>query len=258
MATGTPVTPASIARGATIPAALALLVAAAVPATAGPVEDRVRAAGHLRCGAVEQPDLAEPGPDGAPAGAALDYCRAVARELLGPGATVELRLYPDATGPTRDDLVFLASDSLGANPTLLPGPVLQRRPLTLLVADPDRIRSLADLGGQPVCFEIGSPAHAALEAASQHQAVAFIRLAHSEIEEMRDAYAAGQCVAMAAEADDLIDLQQTGPARLRRSRTLPEPIGERVIMAAVPTGDPAWAETVAQALRTAGLSLPAR
>ena len=62
---------------------LALLACAAAPAAAGPILDRIKAEGVVRCGGVGRPGLVEIAPDGQARGLELDLCRAIASVVLG-------------------------------------------------------------------------------------------------------------------------------------------------------------------------------
>ena len=64
--------------------ALALAFAPA-PAQAGPIVDRIKSGGVIRCGGVSRPGLVGQSPDGrVAAGLYLDLCRAIGAALLGP------------------------------------------------------------------------------------------------------------------------------------------------------------------------------
>ena len=93
--------------------ALALAVVTATPAHAGPVVDRIRAEGVIRCGGASRPGLVGQSPDGREAsGLYLDLCRAIGAALLGPEGRIEFRAYDSDRAFERvrdaaDDLSFL-------------------------------------------------------------------------------------------------------------------------------------------------------
>jgi ABC-type amino acid transport substrate-binding protein len=73
--------------------AIALFLAFCTCAQAGPVVDRIKSAGVIRCGGVPRPGLVNRSATGAPSGLYLDLCRAVGAALLGPEGRIEFHPY---------------------------------------------------------------------------------------------------------------------------------------------------------------------
>jgi general L-amino acid transport system substrate-binding protein len=91
---------------------LALFLAICSLAHAGPIVDRIKSAGAIRCGGVPRPGLVSQSPEGAPSGLYLDLCRAIGAALLGPQGKIEFHLYDSDAAFARaangaDDLFFL-------------------------------------------------------------------------------------------------------------------------------------------------------
>jgi hypothetical protein len=66
--------------------AITLTFACCPYAHAGPIIDRIKSSGVIRCGGVPRPGLVGQSPGGAASGLYLDLCRAIARRCLGPKA----------------------------------------------------------------------------------------------------------------------------------------------------------------------------
>src|ERR1700742_1669782 len=93
-------------------AAIALALALCSPAHAGPVVDRIKSSGVIRCGGVPRLGLIGQPAGGAPSGLYLDLCRAIGAALLGQDGKVEFRPDDSDSGFARvangaDDLFFL-------------------------------------------------------------------------------------------------------------------------------------------------------
>jgi general L-amino acid transport system substrate-binding protein len=252
-------------------AALRIAVAAAFTlgahaAAAGPIADRIKADGVIRCGGVSRPGLVGQSPDGkAAAGLYLDLCRAIGAALLGPDGRLEFRSYDadkafDRVRNGADDLSFLAGaeildQDLAGHVTL--GPPVVFVATGVMVTDSSPIRGLRDLAGRSVCFYQASNAHTNLEARAAALGFDFVRKAFTEYGELYDAYNAGICTAQVGETGDLAvaRLDQAGAKLNSRilgaklnSRILPEPLALFPVFAATPASDPQWSATVAWAL----------
>ena len=225
-------------------------------AHAGPVVDRIKADGVIRCGGVSRPGLLGQSPDGRDAaGLYLDLCRAIGAALLGPEGRIAFRPYDfDAAFSSlregTDDLAFLDGseifDQRLAGRTIL-GPAVVFVSTAAMVPGDSAARRLADLSGRSVCFYQGSSAHRNLEAWMAAHHLDFTRCAYTEYGEMDDAFRAGKCEAEVGEAGDL------AVARLRdqkgqESRILPERFSTFPVFAVTPASDPQWAAIVASAI----------
>jgi general L-amino acid transport system substrate-binding protein len=235
-------------------AAIAFALALCPLAHAGPIVDRIRSSGVIRCGGVPRPGLVGQSPDGAPSGLYLDLCRAVGAELLGPEGRIEFHPYDSDKAFTRvadgaDDLFFLdgtdiADHRLAGAVTL--GPAIYFVTTAAMVHGDATIQHLSDLRGKSICFYQGDNAHLNLEAAMAARRLDFVRMGYMEYGELHDAYNARICEAQVGESGDLAAarLEERAPA----SRILSEPLATFPLFAATPTSDPQWSATVAWAI----------
>ena len=238
-------------------ATLAFAFVPPLAAQAGPVVDRIRAEGVIRCGGVSRPGLAGQSPDGREAGGLyLDLCRAIGAALLGPEGRVAFHPYDfdaafDRMRDGRDDLAFLDGseilDQRLAGKTIL-GPAVAFVSTSVRVPEDSAARSLADLAGKSVCFDQGSAAHRSLEAYMTARRLDFTRMPYTETGEMDDAYAARKCDAEAGEIGDLAAARLSGDAKGRKSRILPEPLATFPVFAVTPASDPQWTAIAAWAM----------
>jgi general L-amino acid transport system substrate-binding protein len=241
--------------------ALALLLPAnlgAPVALAGSVLDRVKSQGTIRCGGKARPGLLELSADGRAMGMFLDLCRAIGAAMLGPQGRIEFSRYDaetsyDAIRDGKDDVYFLSgSEILTENlaPYVLPGPAVFYETTAVMVSDASAARKLADLAGQPICFQQGSNAHRHLEAWFAAHQISFQRMGYQEEEEMRDAYNAQACLGLAGEATALAQAGLDGGVKGLHSRILPEPLSAFPILANTGTKDAEWAAIVAWCIHT--------
>jgi general L-amino acid transport system substrate-binding protein len=238
--------------------AFAMVVASPCPALAGPVIDRIKAHGVIRCGGVSRPGLVGQSPDGLVAvGLYLDLCRAVGAALLRPEGRIEFRAYDSDKAFDRvrdgvDDLSFLDGSEIldqGLAGKTIPGPPVVFASTAVMVREDSPIRSLADLAGKTVCFYQGSNAHRNLEAWMAAHHLDYVRMGLMEYVELYDTYNAGVCQAQVGESGDLAVTRLNAPAKLK-SRILREPITAFPILAVTPAADPQWSAIVAWAIYT--------
>jgi general L-amino acid transport system substrate-binding protein len=238
-------------------ATLAFALGAAHAAHAGPVVDRIKAEGVIRCGGVSRPGLVGQSSDGREAsGIYLDLCRAIGAALLGAEGRVAFHPYDfdaafDLVRDGRDDLAFLdGSDILDrrlAGKTLM-GPVVAFVSTGVRVPEGSPVRTLSDLAGKSVCFCQGSGAHRTLEAWMAARKLDFTRMPYTEYGEMDDAYDAARCDAEAGETGDLAVARLSGDGKGPKSRILPEALATFPVFAVTPASDPQWAAIVAWAI----------
>ena len=235
--------------------AAALLLACVPPARAGPVVDRIKADGVIRCGGVSRPGLVGQSPDRRSAsGLYLDLCRAIGAALLGPDGHVEFHPYDsdkafDRARGEADDLSFLdgseiVDENLAGRTT--PGPPVVFVSTAAMVPGDSPVKSLADLAGRSVRFYQGSNAHRNFEAWMAAHQLDFVRMGAMEYVELYDAYDAGGCEAHVGEIGDLAVARLAGTAP--ESRILPEPLATFPVLAVTPASDPQWSAIVAWAI----------
>ncbi len=183
---------------------IALLLAVAAAATAP---------APVRCGAVERPGIAERGGDGVWRGVAVELCRRYA-QALGGGGGVAIDFHPyrsteDLRDAADDAVAVLSAAEMavawpGAGaPPIPPIPPIAVSRQVLLVRAGAPLHSRSELAGRRVCFIIGTSAEAALNGWALAARVGIARVGFQETVELRDAFDAGYCAAMAVDAQDI-------------------------------------------------------
>jgi len=225
-------------------------------ACAGPIVDRIKSGGVIRCGGVSRPGLVGQSPDGrVAAGLYLDLCRAIGAALLGPEGRIEFHPYDSDKAFERarngaDDLFFLDGSEildhrLAGKLTL--GPAVYFVSTAAMVHRRASFRRLSDLAGKSICFYQGSNAHRHLEGWAAAHRLTFVRMGYMEYGELYDAYNAGICDAQVGESPDLAAARLNEGAQ-PRSRILAEALAAFPIFAATPASDPEWSAIVAWAV----------
>jgi general L-amino acid transport system substrate-binding protein len=225
---------------------------------AGPVLDRIKSQGVIRCGAVSRPGLVDVGSNHVARGLLLDMCRAIGAAVLPPDGRLEFHQYdsPAAFGAVRngtDDIFFLsASEIIEENLAgkIVPGPTVFHHSISVMVPESSKARHLADLAGEPVCFIQGGNADNTIEAWFAHNRLDFVRMGYQEDVEMDDAYNAQVCHAMAAEATTLAKVRLTRGVNDIHSRIIEEPVEAFPILAATGATDAEWSAIVAWSVHT--------
>jgi general L-amino acid transport system substrate-binding protein len=224
-------------------------------AHAGPVVDRIKSSGVIRCGGAPRPGLVGQSPNGAPSGLYLDLCRAIGAAVLGPEGRIEFHPYDSDKAFARvadgaDDLFFLDGSEIAdhrlAGAAML-GPAVYFISTATMVHGPSTIRQLGDLGGKSICFYQGDNAHLNLEGSMAAKRLDFVRMGYMEYGELHDAYNSGVCDAQVGESADLAAArleEQSAPA----SRILTEPLATFPVFAATPASDPQWSAVVTWAI----------
>jgi general L-amino acid transport system substrate-binding protein len=244
------------ARSLGVALAFALALASCPLANAGPIVDRIKSAGVIRCGGVPRPGLVGQSPDRREAaGLYLDLCLAIGAALLGGDRKIEFHSYDSDHAFERvedgaDDLSFvdgsdIADHRLAGKIAL--GPAVYFVSTAAMVRGDSAVERLGDLAGQPICFYQGDSAHRHLEGWMAAHRLSFARMGYMEHGELHDASNARICDAEVGESGDL------AAARLEEgaatpSRILPEPLATFPVFAATPAGDPQWSAIVAWAI----------
>ncbi len=239
-------------------AAIAFLVAlSSCPlAHAGPIVDRIKSAGVIRCGGVPRPGLVGQSPDGRQAaGVYLDLCRAVGAALLGPDGRLEFHPYDSDKTFERvedgaDDLFFLDGSDIADHRLagkIALGPPVYFVSTAAMVRSDSAVRRLSDLAGKSICFYQGDSAHRHLEGWMAARSLSFVRLGYMEYGELNDAFSARICEAQVGESGDLAAARLPESAETP-SRILAEPLATFPVFAATPASDPQWSAIVAWAI----------
>jgi general L-amino acid transport system substrate-binding protein len=236
--------------------ALALCVPTA---QAGPVVDRIKAEGVIRCGGAPRPGLVAQSPNGhLAAGLYLDLCRAIGAALLGPEGRIEFSPYDSERAFERvrvgqDDLFFLSGsdilDQALAGKTTLGPPVVFVSTGAMVPSD-SPVRTMANLSGKTLCFFQGSNAHRNFEAAMSAHGLDFVRMGFMEYGELHDAYNARICEAEVGESGELAVARLDAAGARLQSRILPEALATFPVLASTPASDPQWSAIVAWAIYT--------
>jgi general L-amino acid transport system substrate-binding protein len=232
--------------------AVAIALASCPLAHAGPVVDRIKSSGVIRCGGVPRPGLVGQSSNDAPSGLYLDLCRAIGAALLGPEGRIEFHLYGSDKAfalvtDGADDLFFLdgseiADHRLAGAVTL--GPAVYFVSTAAMVHGPAPIQQLSDLAGKSICFYQGGNAHLNLEASMAARRLDFVRMGYMEYGELHDAYNSGVCDAQVGESGDLAAARLEGHSA-PASRILTERLATFPVFAATPAADPQWSAIVA-------------
>lgn len=200
------------------------------PALPHPVLDRIRAAHAFSCGlAKEEEDYSRATDHGNRAAFDIDLCKAVAVAVLGPGAKLVLKNYPDEPYAVRAlrtgeiDMLATASDSVGntAIDLLLTRPVFYDGQGMLTTNDPAR-RTPLDLAGKKVCFLTGSAAEEGLHAYAEKNNISYVWYPFSEAGEMEAAFFTGNCDAVTGDISQLANTRTIDPRRANDFKVLPQ------------------------------------
>ena len=245
-------------RVAFVAVALAALALAGPPAAAGPILDRIKAQGVVRCGGVERPGLVEIDPDGKAHGLELDLCRAIASVVLGADGRLEFTQYDSekafaAARAGHEDVMFLTGREMvenGLAGRVIPGPPIFVETASVIVEDGAPYHHLAELAGKPICFALGPHAQFHLRAWFAERRLQFQPMGFQEDVEMNDAYKVRYCHGLAGEATTLADTAHSPEMGDIKHRFLPETLAAYPILAATSTRDGEWAAIVGWTLET--------
>ncbi len=243
-------------RGRSVALALILALAWCPLAQAGPIVDRIKSEGAIRCGGVPRPGLVGQSPDGRiAAGLYLDLCRAIGAAVLGPQGRLEFHLYNSGKAFERvedgaDDLSFLDASDIADHRLagkIAPGPPIYFVSTAAMVHADSNIQRLSDLAGKSICFYQGDSAHRHLEGWMAAHRLSFVRMGYMEYGELHDAFNARICDAEVGESGDLA-AARLGKGVERPSRILVEPLATFPVFAATPASDAQWSAIVAWAI----------
>jgi general L-amino acid transport system substrate-binding protein len=237
---------------------VASLAVCASPALAGPILDRIKSAGVVRCGGVERPGLLEIEPDGEAHGLELDLCRAMASVVLGSEGRLEFTNYDSekafaAARAGHEDVMFLTGREMIENSLagqLIPGPTIFIETTSVLVHADSPYHHLSELADKPICFSIGGHAANQLQSWFDQQGHSFQRMGFQEDVEMNDAYAVNYCHGLAGETTTLADTVHTDKLATIEHRYLPETLAAYPILATTDVKDGEWAAIVAWGIDT--------
>ncbi len=219
---------------------------------------QVRAAGELSCGIDRaDSDYSKDDPHGNLAALGADVCKAVAVAVLGPGARVELRGFPDEPHALRAlhagavALVAAASPSASnaAAYSLGFGPPIFHDAQGFLVSNAAGITQLRDFAGRQICYIANTPADTTLNAVFQARRIAFLPFPFEEQGEMEAALFTGHCAAITADVSRLADTHFGFRGGSARFRLLGEFISDDPLAPAYRKGDSQWSRIVDATIR---------
>ena len=230
----------------------------ATPASAGPILDRIRADGVLRCGGVERPGLVTVEDNGKASGLELDLCRALASVVLGPDGRLEFRRYDSEKAfadlrAGKDDVSFLTGREMidnGLTGKMIAGPTVFVETMAVMVPSGSPAQRLDQLANRPICFALLQRAQDHLSSWFAARHLDFVRMGFQEDVEMNDAYAVNVCNGLAGEATTLADTRATGKLARSAHRFLPETLAAYPVVAASSAQDGEWAAIVAWTIDT--------
>lgn len=235
-------------------AALCLGAGAGQAVEFGPTLQAVRARDAVQCGiSPGMLGFSQPGPAaGVWEGMDVDICRAVAAAVLGSGDKVQfVHLQVDerlsALREGRFDILSFATSytmSRGAGLGLQTTVVTYYDGQGFLVPVSRKIRSARQLRGQPICVtDTGSSAQTLMEYGQAHR-MDYKVLRFARFKEASDAYLAGRCMAISADATSLAVIRRTQTPKPGDHAILPELITKEPLGPMVRRGDEAWAQIV--------------
>ncbi len=220
-----------------------------------PVLDRIHAANALSCGlAKEEEDYSRAEDHGNRAAFDIDFCKAVAVALLGPGAHLLVKNYPDEPAAVQAlrtgevDLLASASPTVAnsVKDLTFTQPVFFDGQGFLLPNNP-AVHTPLDLAGKKVCFLTGSDAEAGLHNYAAEHGIAYTWYPFSEAGEMEAAFFTGNCDAVSSDVSSLANIRAIVGARAAGYTILPQLIRGDPLAAAT-TGDPRFAAIVSWTL----------
>ncbi len=195
-----------------------------------PVLDRIHAAQALNCGVVkEEEDFSRATDHGNRSAFDIDLCKAVAVAVLGPGAKLVIKNYPDEPYGVRAlrigeiDLLATASPTVAntAIDLVFTRPVFYDGQGILTTNDPAR-KSPLDLAGKKVCFLTGSAAEDGLHAYAEAHHITYLWYPFSEAGEMEAAFFTGNCDAVTGDISQLANTHNIDPRRAKDFKVLPQ------------------------------------
>ncbi len=223
-----------------------------LPPLPHPTLDRVHAARALNCGvSKEEEDYSRNEDHGNRAAFDIDLCKAVAVALLGPGARLIVKSYPDEPFALRAlrsgevDLVATASLDV-ANMThgvALSAPVLADGQSMLFPNNP-AVHTAADLAGKRVCFLTGSAAEDGLHSYAAAHGISYIWYPFSEAGEMEAAFFTTNCDAVTGDLTQLANIRAIDPKRTAEFTVLPLAFRQDPLAMATWAGDVSFSNVV--------------
>lgn len=223
-----------------------------------PVLDRIRTSHALVCGVSrEEEDYSRASDHGNRAAFDIDLCTAVAVAVLGPGAKLIVKGFPDE--PATLKALFAGEVDLAASAS----PTVANTARGLLFTSPSfydgqgflvpvksAVKTPLDLAGKKVCFLTGSFAEAGLHSYASQHGISYIWYPFSEAGEMEAAFFTGNCDAISGDVSSLANIRTIDPRRAHEFVVLPQLIRQDPLAAATLASDPRFAAVANWTLQT--------
>lgn len=200
------------------------------PALPHPVLDRIRSAHTFKCGvSKEEEDYSRAEDHGNRAAFDIDLCKAVAVAILGPGAPLVVKSYPDEPVALRAlrtgeiDMVATASPTVTntANDIVFTRPAFYDGQGFLTPNSPT-LRTPGDLAGKKICFLTGSGAEEGLHDFATQHGFSYVWYPFSEAGEMEAAFFTGNCDAVSSDVSQLANIRIIDARRAGDFKILPQ------------------------------------
>ena len=229
-----------------------------LPPVPHPTLDRIHAASSLTCGvAREEEDYSRATDHGNRAAFDVDLCKAVAVAVLGPGAHLVIKNFPDEPTTLRAlrsgevDLVAtatptaknMAADVAFSAPVLLDGQ-------SLLFPNNPSVHTAADLAGKRVCFLTGAAAEDGLHSYATAHGISYVWYPFSEAGEMEAAFFTRNCDAVTSDVTSLANIRGIEERRSAEFTILPQTLREDPLAMATWAGDPRFSAIVYWTVQT--------
>ncbi len=230
----------------------------APPPLAHPVLDRIRAANSLSCGvSKEEEDYSRATDHGNRAAFDIDLCKAVAVAILGPGARLVIKSFPDEPNAIaallggQVDLLATASPSVvNTAHDIAFSPTVFYDGQGFLLPNNAAVHSPLDLAGKRVCFLTGSNAEYGLHSYAAQHGTTYIWDAFSEAGEMEAAFFTENCDAITGDVSQLANTRAIDPKREHEFTILPQLIRQDPLAMASYAADPRFAAIVRWTVET--------
>ncbi len=223
-----------------------------------PVLDRIHAAHSFACGvSKEEEDYSRAEDHGNRAAFDIDICKAVAVAVLGSGAKLVVKSYPDEPAAVKalltGEVDLLASASITVANTAQ-GLIFTRPTLYdgqgFLIANNPAVHTPLDLASKKVCFLTGSIAESGLHAYAEAHGVSYMWYPFSEAGEMEAAFFTGNCDAVTSDITQLANIRAIDARRAKDFTLLPQVIRQDPLAAAVAGDDARLAAIVGWTVET--------
>ena len=219
----------------------------------GSTLNAVRRAAAVECGINRaEADYSKDDTHGNLAAFGADICKAVGVAVLGRGARVVVKSYPDEPHALRALQTRAVSLVAGATPSVSHradyalgfGPTILFDSQGFIVADGGSVTTLRDFAGKQICYIANTAADVNLNAAFAASHIAFLPFPFEEQGEMEAALFTGHCAAVTGDLSQLADIRYGFRGGADRFRILDAAIAQDPLAPAYRADDARWAAVV--------------